>query len=170
MGANLLFFIIFVAVGLVLMFLSLIFKSRDNKMIKQCNQKVKGKVIKYTLWNNSDVHFPIVEYIVNNNKYIQRLKYGWVIIKESSFKKVDAEVENNVNSDNLVISKNSHITTNALKEQFPIGTELDVYYNPQNPKKSYVMRYVKSPTVKVIFFTGMLFILLSFIGLAFLPN
>jgi len=170
MQVNFLFFIIFVAVGLILMILSLLFKSKDNKMIKQCNQKVKGKVIKYTLWNNSDVHFPIVEYIVNNNKYLQRLKYGWVITKESSFKKVDAEIENNVNSDKLVISKNSHITTNVLKEQFPIGTELDVYYNPQNPKKSYVMRYVKSPIVKVFFFTGMLFIILSFVGLAFLPN
>lgn len=170
MQVNLLFFIIFVAVGLILMFLSLLFKSRDNKIIKQCNQKVKGKVIKYTLWNNSDVHFPIVEYIVDNNKYKQTLKYGWVITKESSFKKVNAEVENDVKSDNLVISKNSHITTNVLKEHFPIGTELDVYYNPQKPKKSYVMRFVKSPMVKVFFFTGMLFIILSFVGLTFLPN
>lgn len=169
-NVNLLFFIIFISLGLIFVLLALILKNRDKKIIKQCNQIVKGKVVKYTLWNNNDVHFPIVEYIVDNNKYKKILKYGWVITKESSLKKIDAEVENDVKSDNLVISKNSHITTNALKEHFQIGTELDVYYNPQNPKKSYVMRFVKSPMVKVFFFTGLLFITLSVVGLAFLPN
>ena len=52
----------------------------------------------------------------------------------------------------------------------PVGTELDVFYNPQNPDKSYVMRFVKNPAVKVLFFIGLLFIVLAFIGLAFLPK
>jgi len=141
----------------------------DKKMVKQCNQKTKGKVIKYTLWNNNGVYFPIVEYIVNNVKYHQRLKYGWIINKSSLFNKVKSEVENDVKNDNLVIKSNTHISTNALKEHFPVETELDVFYNPHNPNKSYVMRFVKSPAVKVLFFTGLLFIILAFIGLAFLP-
>jgi hypothetical protein len=164
MKINLLFFTISISVGLILLILSLIFKSKDKKMVKQCNQKTKGKVIKYTLWNNNGVHFPIVEYIVNNTKYNQRLEYAWIINKSSSFNKVKTEIENNVKKDNLVISSNAHIYTNALEEHFPVGTELDVFYNPQNPNKSYVMRFVKSPAVKVLFFTGLLFI-----GLAFLP-
>ena len=105
----------------------------------------------------------------SNRQCNQRLKYGWIINKSSSFNKVKSEVENDVKNDNLVIRSNTHISTNALKEHFPVGTELDVFYNPHNPNKSYVMRFVKSPAVKVLLFTGLLFIILAFIGLVFLP-
>lgn len=103
------FFVIFMLIGLILLILSLIFKSKDKKMVEQCSLTTKGKVIKYTLWNNNGVHFPI-------------------------------------------------------------GTELDVFYSPQNPNKSYVMRFVKNPAEKVLFCVGLLFIVLAFIGLVFLPK
>ena len=164
------FFAIFILIGLIFLILSLIFKNKDKKMVKQCTLTTKGKVIKYTLWNNNGVHFPIVEYIVNDTKYNQRLKYGWIVNKSSSFNKIKTEVENDVKNDNLVIKSNTHISTNALKEHFPVETELDVFYNPHNPNKSYVMRFVKNPAVKVLFFIGLSFIVLAFIGLAFLPK
>ena len=164
------FFAIFILIGLIYLILSLIFKNKDKKMVKQCTLTTKGKVIKYTLWNNNGVHFPIVEYIVNDTKYNQRLKYGWIVNKSSSFNKIKTEVENDVKEGNLVINSNAHISTDALKEHFPVGTELDVFYNPQNPDKSYVMRFVKNPAVKVLFFIGLSFIVLAFIGLAFLPK
>ena len=164
------FFAIFILIGLIFLILSLIFKNKDKKMVKQCTLTTKGKVIKYTLWNNNGVHFPIVEYIVNDTKYNQRLKYGWIVNKSSSFNKIKTEVENDVKEGNLVINSNAHISTDALKEHFPVGTELDVFYNPQNPDKSYVMRFVKNPAVKVLFFIGLSFIVLAFVGLAFLPK
>ena len=170
MKINLLFFIIFISLGLIFVLLALIFKNRDKKIVKQCNQIVKGKVVKYTLYNNSGVHFPVIEYVVNNIKYNQTLKYGWIISKSSSFNNVKTEVENDVDNENLVISKNAHFSTNVLKEKFPVGTELNVFYNPQKPKKSYVMRFVKSPMVKVFYLTGLIFIIFSIIGLAFLPK
>ncbi len=164
------FFVIFMVMGLILLILSLIFRSKDKEMIKQCTLTTKGKVIKYTLWNNNGIHFPIVEYLVNETKYNQRLKYGLIINKSSSFNRIKTEVENDIKEQNLVINSNTYIYTNALKEHFPIGTELDVFYNPQNPNKSYVMRFVENPAVKVLFFVGLLFIILSFIGLVFLPK
>lgn len=164
------FFVIFLLIGLVLLILSLIFKSKDKKMIEQCSLKTNGKVIKYTLWNNNGVHFPIVEYIVNDIKYNQRLKYGWIINKSSSFNKINTEVESDVLGENLVINSNTHISTNVLKEYFPIGTELDVFYNLENPAKSYIIRFIKNPAVKVLFFIGLLFIILAFIGLLILPK
>ena len=164
------FFAIFASMGLILLIVSLILKNKDKKMAEQCTMMTKGWVIKYTLWNNNGVHFPIVEYVVNDTKYNQRLKYGWVVKKSSSFNKIRTEVENDVKDGNLVIKSNAHISTNALKEHFPVGTELDVFYNPQNPGKSYVMRYVKNPAVKVLFIIGLAFVILAFIGLAFLPE
>ena len=88
------FFIIFILIGLILLILSLIFKNKKKKMVEQCSLTTKGKVIKYTLWNNNGVHFPIVEYIVNGTKYNQRLKYGWIVNKSSSFNKIKTIVEN----------------------------------------------------------------------------
>lgn len=164
------FFVIFMLIGLILLILSLIFKSKDKKMVEQCSLTTKGKVIEYTLWNNNGVHFPIVEYIVNGTKYNQRLKYGWIVNKASSFNKIKTKVENDVQEKNLIINSNIHISTNVLKEHFPIGTELDVFYSPQNPNKSYVMRFVKNPAEKVLFCVGLLFIVLAFIGLVFLPK
>ena len=164
------FFVIFILVGLILLILSLIFKNKDKKMIEQCTLTTKGKVIKYTLWNNNGVHFPIVEYIVNGTKYNQRLKYGWIVNKSSSFNKIKTKVENDVQEENLIINSNIHISTNVLKEHFPIGTELDVFYNFENPAKSYVIRFVKNPAVKVLFFIGLFFIILAFIGLLILPK
>lgn len=164
------FFAIFASMGLILLIVSIILKNKDKKMTRQCTMTTKWWVIKYTLWNNNGVHFPIVKYIVNDTEYNQRLKYGWVVKKSSSFNKIRTEVENDVKDGNLVIKSNANISTNALKEHFPVGTELDVFYNPQNPGKSYVMRYVKNPAVKVLFIIGLAFVILAFIGLAFLPK
>ena len=170
MEINFLFFIIFFAIGLVFLLISLIFKYKSSNTIKKCNQVVKGKVIKYTLWGNNGVYFPIVEYLVNNISYTQRLKYGWIVSKSSSFNNVKSEVNNNVEDANLNISKNAHLSTNVLKDKFPIGTEVDVYYNPEAPKESYVLRFVKSPLIIIFLGTGLMFIILAFLGLSFLPN
>lgn len=170
MKINILFFIMFFIDGLVFLLLALIFKNRDTNILKRCTQVAKGKVAKYTLWSNNGVYFPIVEYIVNNITYNQRLRYSFVISKSSSFKNVNSEVEINFSDTNLVISKNAHISTNVLKDKFPIGTELDVYYNPSNPKESYVLRFLKSPCIKIFLIVSILFIVLSFIGLVLLPN
>ena len=40
------FFVIFMLIGLILLILSLIFKSKDKKMVEQCSLTTKGKVIK----------------------------------------------------------------------------------------------------------------------------
>lgn len=33
------------------------------------------------------------------------------------------------------------IVKNPLVELYPVGSEIDVYYNPDNPKLAYVLRY-----------------------------
>lgn len=168
MKINLLFFVIFISVGLIFILLAIIFKLKDKSIVKKCNQVVKGSVIKYTLYENNGVHFPVIEYSVNDEKYTQVLKYGWIISKETSFNDVKTKVESDAYGENLKIIKNSHLSTNVLKEKFPIGETLDVFYNPQKPKQSYVLRFVKSPMTKIFLLTGVLFIILSFIGILFI--
>lgn len=167
---NMIFFAVFLLIGLILLILSLILKNKDKRMFEKCTLSTKGKVIKYTLWSNNGIHFPIVEYVINDIKYNQSLKYGWIINKSSSFNGVKTEVENDILGENLVINSNTYISTNVLKEHFPVGTELDVFYNPENPAKSYVARFVKNPAIKVLFLLGLFFIALAFIGLIILPK
>ena len=170
MKVNILFFMIFIILGAVMIILSILFKISSYKRFKKCINTVKGKVIKYTLWNNNGVHFPIVEYVVNGISYAQRLKYGWIITKASSFNKIESKINSDANDTNLVISKNSHISTNALEKTFPIGTELDVYYDPNNPKLSYVMRFVNNPCIIVFFLVGIIFVILVIVALFVMPN
>ncbi len=165
MQGNILLFIIFLTIGLVLIILSILFKMDSDKRLKKCINITKGKIIKYTIWSTDGVHFPIVEYVVNGISYTQRLKYGWIITKASLFNKIEARINNDVKDSNLVINRNAHIFTNTLEKDFPIGTELDVYYDPSNPKLSYVMRFVKNPSIIIFLLSGLLCIVLAIFGL-----
>ncbi|MDV4152281.1 hypothetical protein R0131_15755 [Clostridium sp. AL.422] len=170
MKTSILFFLIFFIEGIIFLILTLFFKNRDKNILERANQIVIGKVTKYTLLGNKGVYYPIVEYIVNDVTYNQRLKYSWIITKSSSFKNINPEIENNFLDTNLVISKNAHVSRNILIDKFPIGSELAVYYNPSNPKESYVLRFTKNPCIKIFLIVSILFISLSFIGLVLLPN
>ena len=107
MNINLLFFIIFFASGFILLLLALVLNYKDNRFSKNCSEAVKGNVIKYTLWSNNGVSFPIVDYLVNNVSYTQRLKYGYIITTSSSFKNVNSEINSNVEDANLRINKDA---------------------------------------------------------------
>ena len=167
---NILLFLIFFINGLILLTLALFFKKRDKNILERSTQVVIGKVVKHTLLSNKSVYFPIIEYIVNGITYNQRLKYSWIITKSSPFKSINPDIENDILDTNLVINKNVYISRNVLIDKFPVGTELAVYYNPNYPKESYVLRFTKNPCVKIFFITSILFIALSFIVLMFLPN
>ena len=170
MKINILFFIIFFVEGIFFLVLALIFKNRDKNILERSTQVVIGKVVKYTLVGNKGIYYPVVEYIVNNIHYYQRLKYSFIITKSSSFKNINPEIENSFLDTKLVIRRNIHFSRNVLQDKFPIGTELAVYYNPSNPKESYVLRFTKNPCIKIFLITSILFTILSFIGLLLFPN
>ena len=170
MKTNILFFIIFFTEGIIFLILTFIFNNRDKNILKRANQITIGKVTNYTLLGNKGIYFPIVQYTVNDIIYNQRLKYSWIITKSSSFKNINPEIENNFLDTKLVISRNTHISRNVLQDKFPIGSELAVYYNPNNPKESYVLRFSKNPCIKIFLIIGILFTVLSFIGLVLLSN
>ncbi len=39
------------------------------------------------------------------------------------------------------------ITHSPLMDLYPVGTQVDIYYNPEKPKVSYVQRYVGFPMI-----------------------
>ena len=170
MQVNILMFIIFIIIGIILLIIGLVLKLQDRNIIKKSTSTTKGKVVRYTVWNNNGIHFPIVEYSVNNITYRKTLKYGVVINKSRPLNNIKTEMTNNVESDNINIRTNSYISTNPLMEKFPINSLIDVYYNPNNPKQGYVLRFIKSPSAIILILTGIILIAIGFIILIFLPG
>lgn len=170
MTINLLGWIIMMSIGLVFLLMAVLFRNADQKMLKRCTRRTKGTVIRFTHWENNGVHFPVVKYLVNNTAYQQTLKYGAVVRRSSSLNPVNSTLESDVNENTLVIKTNSRISRNPLAASFPVGTEMDVYYDPQKPKRSYVMRFRKSPCFLIFLCVGLFFALLAFVLLFLLPK
>lgn len=129
----------------------------------KCTSIVKGKVKRYTFWSNNGVAFPIVEYTVNGANYTQQLRYSYVKSTSKPLNSVKTEIASDINDAMLKINKNSWVGSYPLEEKFPIGSEIDVYYNPNNPKQSFVLRYAKSLTGSIFLFSGIFLIILGIV-------
>ena len=150
----------------VLMFLS--FKIFYKYLIqeKRCTSKVKGIIKKYTLASrggeNSGIHLPIVFYIVNDKEYKvvgPEYKAYKIITKNSSISKNEMEYkeQNQILEINRTSNSFIGIYNNPMEKLYPINSEIDVYYDPNNPKLSYVLRYCNK---KWTFYLMLLFALL----------
>lgn len=114
----------------------LYFKDKDIR--NNCTVKTKGIIIRYAHYSPS---VPIVKYEVEGIEYTGRLRYTYSITKSSPFKKNEII---DYTASVLRINTNSIVGITSLREYFPINSEIDVYYNPDNPKRNYVLRYCKN--------------------------
>ena len=117
---------------------------------KKCTSKVIGKVKKYTLATRggeySPVCLPVVYYEVDGRTYkVIGPEYKGYIIKSISSPSMENKVECNEENGKLIININKNsiigILRNPMEKLYPIGSEVDVYYSPENPKLSYAIRY-----------------------------
>ena len=137
---------------------------------KRCTSKVKGIVKRYTLAKMAEgIHLPIVYYTVNNKEYkVVGPEYNSFkeIIKSSSTNKNNISITEN--NQNLIINKISNsfvnISYNYMQKMYPINSEIDVYYDPNNPKLSYVLRYCNRKwAFYLTFFASLLVLLIDLI-------
>lgn len=142
---------IFLTIGfLVLLFIA--FKLYYKYLIQEtkCKIKTKGIVKKYTLASRggegSGVHLPVVYYNVNDKEYkvIGPEYKGYKVINASGitsentikFQEKDQVLYINRTSNSIV-----GVYKNPLAEMYPLNSEVDVFYDENNPKLSYVLRY-----------------------------
>lgn len=117
---------------------------------KKCKLKVKGIIRKYTLasrgGDSSGVHLPVVFYTVNGKEYkVVGPEYrAYKVVSKRTPSSENNEEYREINQV-LVINRTANssigISRNPIQELFPVNSEIDVYYNPDNPKLSYVLRY-----------------------------
>lgn len=136
---------------------------------KRCTSKVKGTIKKYTLASrggeNSGIHLPIVYYNVDGKEYKvvgPEYKAYITISKNSPISK--NEMVYKENNQVLKINRTSNsfvgIYKNPIEELYPINTEIDVYYDSNNPKLSYVLRYCNKKWAFWLTFCSALLILI----------
>lgn len=127
-----------------------IFFFGKNKRSKLCTQHILGTVVKYSV-NNSRA--PVVEYVVEGEKYRKALKYTLIITSASPLNSVKTTAEDLLEP-KLRIRRNSVLSVDTLmKDTFPIGSKMNVCYRPDKPKEAFVERYAKD-YLGVIFLIG----------------
>ena len=129
--------IYFLTAFFIYSYISMRFARRKNL----ATERVDGIVVGYAY--AKQVIPPIVEYIVDGVAYKRQLEYRWTVVKSAPWMSRKAVADTpDLLGENLVISRNSIVSnTNVLEEAFPKGSIMTVWYNPQNPRESYVERF-----------------------------
>lgn len=145
---------------------------------KRCTAKTKGVVRKYTLayrgGENSGVHLPIVYYNVDSKEYkVVGPEYkGYVIVTKKSPENKNEEAykeENQVLHINRCANSFVEVCTHLMAHIYPVGMELDVFYDPKKPKLAYVLRYCnKKWAFYLTFFAGAALVVINLLMLILL--
>ena len=133
---------------------------------KRCTSNVKGIVKKYKWRSNGSIHLPVVFYNVNGKDYKvigPEYKGYRIITQKSPVRKNELEYheKNQILTVKRSINSSVGMYENPIEELYPINTEIEVYYDPQNPKLSYVLRYCNKKFAFYLTFCSGIVILIS---------
>ena len=99
---------------------------------------------------------PIVEYTVRDKQYRKRLEYKQFIPASSG------RIQKDVFSSDYIYGSDRSLD---LKNIFPVGSSMMVYYNPKNPEDAYVERYISNEKYFKYLYIGFSIIFLILIGI-----
>lgn len=138
--------------GLILFITGIIVKVSAKVKNNRCTEKTSGIVIKHRFYGKGNM-CPVIEYRVDGKEYTARKKYkGTKIIKVSG---LPLPIKSDAYEDEkgwLHVKFGPAVNYRFLAEKlWPCGSEMTVYYNPENPKKCYVERPVSGGIVPVVF-------------------
>ncbi|MBQ8148184.1 MAG: DUF3592 domain-containing protein [Lachnospiraceae bacterium] len=148
--------IVLSSVGIMSIFLSMLFFMRERRIIKKCSAIAIGQVIDYRFRRGDNPFIaPIVEFDVDGKTYRAYRHYRGI-----GKRKIVATKETNVN-DGFYISdsdwffyeqKGRVFSFRAQAERdWPLGSTLKVLYNPNKPKQAFVEKIVlKSKVVGIV--------------------
>ncbi|MEG0364787.1 MAG: DUF3592 domain-containing protein [Erysipelotrichales bacterium] len=152
---------IFIIIGIVMVVVGARIKKKEE-LIKNARLYVEGEVIKYSSTSGNP---PLVEYYVDGVKYRRPFRYTLVTtVGRTSNEKYAAT--NDIMDTKLKVYTNSEFSINTLmRDNFPIGKKMKVFYDEDNPKLSYVERYARSIVPNVLLFSGAFTMILGIINI-----
>lgn len=158
MDRKILLTIILGSVTIILLIIGLYYYRKDQSIKNNSREKTKGTVIKYALHMS---RAPVVEYWVDHESYEKSLTYSYITHLSHPFMSVKSQTKGDLLDTVLRVRQNSSVSVNTLMyDRFPIGSQMTVYYNPENPKEAFVERYAFSYHSLVFFIPSVLFIII----------
>lgn len=139
------FIIILTIYAIVLVLLAYILYYKYLIQEKRCTSKVSGTVEGHVYKGHYNQHVPIVSYKVQDKEYKIKgpFEKSRIIINISSPRAKKEVTYKEINNIMSIRKENSifSIEKNDKEIEYPIGTKLDVFYDPKNPKLAYVLKY-----------------------------
>lgn len=145
------FYVSAFAVACLIVAYALGYKSTQKK--KRCSVKTRGTVVKYSAMQYNGFSLPVVKYTADGKEYTiigPHFKAGVKKNFTAPWHKIMTEQESNVNKDDPLpdvikvtrkMNSFASVYTTPLMERYPVGSEVDVYYDPKKPKRAFVERY-----------------------------
>ena len=158
----LLFGSIFTLVAIIICLIALVIKRNAFKKRKKCSSQTSGIVVGHSMANRNGIHPPVVEYEVDGNKYKKTYSVGLVVRQYGPLTKGQAS---SINEDKISINMNQYFQSDIMRFQFPIGSSIPVYYNPERPEQAFVGIIPKSVVPKVFLIIGISFLAIGVIPL-----
>lgn len=150
-------------IGLIPLTIGIILWHKFAHMKKHCTQKIGGRIFKYRNLMTGTAT-PVVEYFINGKRYEQYLKYKRIVRVKMPHYSINTPAPQNPLAPSIIVYRNSFVSSSnapALANILPIGMFLDVFFNPQNPQESYVVRPVKTFSFYFCFLFGLIFFLIG---------
>ena len=137
--------------------------STGEEYSKKCTSKISGQVVDYDSCNELAIPLPILEYLVNGETYRKKFEYAYYV--ETPRKKEQKDVFDR----KYILSAGKNL---QLREIFPKGSVMMVYYNPEKPEKAFVERYAGLDRIfrlLIIIFSIVGFVLIAIVlGISYL--
>lgn len=153
---------IFTFVAIIMCLIAFIIKRNSVKKRKSCSSQTYGIVVGHSMANHNGVYPPIVEYEINGNKYKKNYSVGLVVKQYVPLTKGQVS---SINEDKISINMNQYFQSDIMSSQFPVGSSIPVYYNPERPKQAFVGNIPKSVVPKVFLILGISFLVTGMIPL-----
>jgi len=145
--------------GGVLAALGIVLLALEKRKRRACIAKTQGRVVRYYFLN--DAPSPVVEYEADGKIYRAKRRFRAVVKTQ----RIMLPSDFGPHSSGLFIDENDvvHIRTGAIlnlrelaEKQYPLGSSLEVLYDPKRPKRAYVEKIpLKLPlTVPILIGAG----------------
>ena len=136
-------------IGLVLFIAGVLIKVSADRKNSRCTSKTAGKVIRHTFMGDGRIA-PVVEYEAAGKKFTCTKRFNGVIkVHSTRLDEPDAwEDEKGFLHVRTGIVSDMRQLTQRL---WPVGSEMEVYYDPDDPGKSYVNAPVDNAVLGHVF-------------------
>ncbi len=154
-----------VGAGLLVALISVPFLAHASNVKNKCTETTTGTVVDYKYKRNQNAMSvaPVVEFFVNGIAYKAYRHYKGVVASQRSLVKAD---EKSGNNNKMYISENDYFHIRIVgnhcdydklaQELWPLGSEMQVIYNPEKPEQSFAEKVVlaSSTAGKVLAIVG----------------